>query len=567
MRRGSLLVIFSAYVSLAVAVIACGEPATDVGNTGGSPATGGVSGAATGGSGLGGTPPGAGNGAGGAVAGTGNTAGVGPTGGTSGAGTGGVSGGTGGFGNVGNVGGDGTSGAGGAPPTGGTGGSSGTTGGTAGTGTTGGTGGGGRGGSSGGGSGGSVSCTITATSTRSTAIPTVGIVTFTTTLTGITSARIDFGPSGATPTMQAPVDLMAANYRTLLLGMKGAREYLFRVVLTSPAGTCTSQDYTFTTGAVPSSVPRITRTAMNAAAQDRGFIITSAGVSGGGQPAYIIDADGDVVWWASAPNSASRARMSYDGKDMYMMALNVQNSGGEMRKVSMDGMTTMNNISGLASGHHDFTVLPDNGIAVILWSGSCTSIVERSASGTISTVLANVNTVYQTSADCHTNAINYYASDNTYTLSDRNVNAFVKIRRTGQLVWQFGGSNPRGQAFTGSQSWQVNHGHHGLADGTFLFFNNGTMQGGNSTALSFMLNTTSWTATKQSFEYRASGVNSSVLGDVQRLPNGNTLVTYSTAGQIHEVSPTGTLVQRLQSSANSFGYAEFRKSLYGPPLR
>jgi hypothetical protein len=81
-----------------------------------------------------------------------------------------------------------------------------------------------------------------------------------------------------------------------------------------------------------------------------------------------------------------------------------------------------------------------------------------------------------------------------------------------------------------------------------------------------MLNTMSWTATKQSREYRP-GVQSPVLSDVQRLPNGNTLVTFSVAGEIHEVSPTGQLVQKLDSSANSFGYAEFRKTLYGPPLR
>jgi Arylsulfotransferase (ASST) len=284
-------------------------------------------------------------------------------------------------------------------------------------------------------------------------------------------------------------------------------------------------------------------------------------------PAYVFDADGDVVWWASAPGSTSRARMSYDGKDMYMMALNVQNGGGEMRRVSMDGMTTMNNLSGLTNGHHDFTVLPDNGIAVIVWQGGCSAIVERSASGTLTTVVASVSTVYQTAADCHTNAINYYASDQTYTLSDRNVNLFVKIRRTGQLVWQFGGSNPRGQAFTGSMSWQVNHGHQLMPDGTFIFFNNGNMQGGMSAALQFTLNTTNWTSTKSTWEYRASGVNSPVLSDVQRTPNGNTLVTYSTAGQIHEVSPTGALVARFQSSSNSFGYAEFRKSMYGAPLR
>ena len=54
-----------------------------------------------------------------------------------------------------------------------------------------------------------------------------------------------------------------------------------------------------------------------------------------------------------------------------------------------------------------------------------------------------------------------------------------------------------------------------------------------------------------------------MLGDVQRLPNGNNLVTFSTSGQIHEMTPSGTLVAKFTSTA--FGYTEFRESLYGPP--
>jgi hypothetical protein len=38
---------------------------------------------------------------------------------------------------------------------------------------------------------------------------------------------------------------------------------------------------------------------------------------------------------------------------MWMMALNVGNTGGEMRYVSMDGTTTQNNVSGLAKSQHD----------------------------------------------------------------------------------------------------------------------------------------------------------------------------------------------------------------------
>jgi len=41
--------------------------------------------------------------------------------------------------------------------------------------------------------------------------------------------------------------------------------------------------------------------------------------------------------------------MDYEGVNMWMVGLNVMNSGGEMRYVSMDGQTSQTSISGLAS--------------------------------------------------------------------------------------------------------------------------------------------------------------------------------------------------------------------------
>jgi hypothetical protein len=89
--------------------------------------------------------------------------------------------------------------------------------------------------------------------------------------------------------------------------------------------------------------------------------------------------------------------------------------------------------------------------------------------------------------------------------------------------------------------------------------------GGRSPILEFQFTEsgTSFTA-MQSWSYMASQ-GSPVLGDVQRLPNGNTLATYSTQGVIHEVNPAGELVQSMTTS--SLGYADFRESLYGPPLK
>ena len=140
------------------------------------------------------------------------------TGGTTGAGgassTGGTAGGLGKGGSTG-TGGSGTGGT----ATGGAGGAHVGTGGTAGTGS--GTGGSGQG---------SLFTIMVqlASAVKSTAPTTVGIVTWSITASGITAAHIDFGLD-TTYGMTAPVDLTAAMYRTLLLGMKPAKTYHFRI--------------------------------------------------------------------------------------------------------------------------------------------------------------------------------------------------------------------------------------------------------------------------------------------------------------------------------------------------
>jgi len=406
------------------------------------------------------------------------------------------------------------------------------------------------------------SCTITATSTMGT-IPTVGIVTFTTSATSPTAAEIRFGLASTGPTMTAPVDLTKAMYRTLLLGMKGSSSYVYRIVVTSSAGTCMSQDYTFMTGAVPSSVPKPTVTISNATAHAKGFVVTSSGLSGTG--AYIYDSDGAPVWWSTGPSGVSRIQMSWDGSKMYMMALNVQNSGGSVKIVDMDG-SNATTVSGLTTAHHDMTAIP-GGFATMLWTTTgmdvpC-SLVERSDDGTMKTIIANLNTVY-TSNTFHSNSIHYYPSDNTYTVGDRNPNLYVKVSRTGQLIWQLGGSSPKDASkfFSGTGTWSVNHGHHLTADGTFYLFNNG--QTGSSTIRGFKLNTSTMTATS-TLTYTASTITSMVLGDVESLPNGNVLVTASTSGQITEITTGSQVVATFKWSA--LGYSEYRDSLYGPPPR
>jgi hypothetical protein len=413
---------------------------------------------------------------------------------------------------------------------------------------------------------------------------TVGVVEWSTTLSNLASAQIVYVLNGAGADVlnrggTAPVDLTRPNHRTLLLGLKPASSYGFHIEATDVNGTtCRSADYTLpATGLLPDA-PAISRTAVNAAAQAGGFIVTSSGVTYGNY-AIIIDADGAVVWYAESPIQCTRARIDYEGANMWMVAANEDNSTGEMRFVSMDGQTTMTNISGLSDAHHDFAVLPGK-IAAMVWTTTDidaeSNLVEMNSDGS-----GSAQTVFRIGANLyvgttmpgnqtpsyHCNSILYHAADDSFTIGDRYPNLYVKVSHAGALQWQFGGScrnAPAGASACVSESWRVNHGHHLLDDGTMLVFNNNT-GGAPSDVLEFKLTATggSLSATPVT-DFESGSLTSNVLGDVQRLPNGNTLITYSTSGEILEVDPSWATVQTI---TGSYGYADWRETLYGPPAR
>lgn len=426
-------------------------------------------------------------------------------------------------------------------------------------------------------------CSFTVISNSlSSKMATVGVVEWSTTLASLSSAKIVYTLNTTSTSVlnkggTAPVDLKKTNYRTLLLGLKPSSDYKFHIEATASNGTsCVSEDYTLPKTGTLSGAPTINRTSTNASAQANGFIVTSGGMNGTG--AFIIDADGAVVWYSAAPTQCSRARMDYEGVNMWMLSLNVGNSNGEMRFVSMDGQTSKNNVSGLSAAHHDFTVLPGK-VAAMVWAASGSdpesNLVEIASdgSGSATTVFKIGANLYVGGSSAfgggtgkfHSNAILYHPADDSFTIGDRNPNLYVKVSHAGAVQWQFGGSctnAPAGASKCVSQTWQVNHGHHLLDNGHFLVFNNGNS--GASHVLEFALNTTGTMSATSVKDFSSGNTSSMVLGDVQRLPNGNTLITYSSTGQIIEVDSSWATVQTLKAN---FGYADWRETLYGAPPR
>ena len=124
----------------------------------------------------------------------------------------------------------------------------------------------------------------------------------------------------------------------------------------------------------------------------------------------------------------------------------------------------------------------------------------------------------------------------------------------GNLLGVFGGS-----LSDFPMEWEAQHGHEIMED-SILIFNNGGGFSGSSRVLEYSYDLNTGAAT-QIFEYD-SGISALFFGDVQRLPNGNTLVTYSPNGVIHEVDANGTLLREV--TTDTIGYSRHRKTLYGP---
>jgi Arylsulfotransferase (ASST) len=423
------------------------------------------------------------------------------------------------------------------------------------------------------GSNGATTCTFTvSTNEVSSPIPTVGVVEWSLEGDPPSSAKIVYTLNDADPALlnqggEAPVQLGNANYRTLLLGLKQARDYTFHIEASRGGATCASPDYALPTTGSFTGAPSVSVNVAQPAARQPGFIVTSSGTSVP-DSAYIIDADGEMVWFFPGPLNTCRAQMDYEGNTMWMITCNPINEIGELRSVSMDGAQVSMNVAGFDGAHHDLTVMPGGKVAALVWSTPQneppSDLLIRTPDGQVTTAFTIGSNIYLSDI-FHADAVHYIPSDDSFTISDRNPNVVVKVSSDGVPEWQLGGvcdGAPTG-THCSAQSWQVNHGHQLLDDGTFLLFNN-TETYGDAHVLEFKLDNTADALSATMVRDYTGTAASATLGDVQRLPGGNTLVTYSNDGTIVELDASWNEVQTFTVRA---GYSNLRPTLYGPPLR
>ena len=453
---------------------------------------------------------------------------------------------------------------------------------------------GGASGSSGGSAGrtgATASCTFDINSVTASAIPTVGVVTWGTTLSSPASAHIDFGLD-TNYGMTAPVSKPAASgNKTLLLGMKQKKTYHYRIVASNGSGDCSSDDKTITTGSLATGLPTI-KVANKGDGKPLfgGFLITAQfqGSSSGKAPAIIYDGDGDIVWAFSVntvSDGLSCARMSYDGTHMWINTVNVgaaMMGGGSgmgsavVHRLAMDGTDDQDLSSKFTGQNHQLTILPDETVAYYGYNANgCDDIKEYSPSGTTKTIV-NSGTAQGGASACHVNNIQY-ATDDTLLFSDLDNQVVVKVnRKDGSTVWMLnGGKSPlSGVTWKGSE-----HGIYVMDPNQILIFNNNSTSlmggfgssggtGDGSKVLQLKIDPTAKTVSSVWSYKGPSNLQTDIMGDIQRLPNGNTIIGYSTKGAVQEVDKDGNVLTDWTFPLGAqFGYIEKRATLYGPPPR
>jgi len=385
---------------------------------------------------------------------------------------------------------------------------------------------------------------------EATGIPTVGIVRWG--LEGVvpTEAHIEFGLDSSYG-MTAPVNLGCTDFRTALVGLKPERTYHFRIVASDGATSYVSDDHTLLTGPAPADFPLSELEGSLPESLEKGYffgsfwtVITSA--TSFTWTGYIVDSDGDLVWWHTAePESPggelgyARARLSADSQDVWLVQ--VRNGGGPLVRVGIDTLEAQTYDEPV--GSHDIVAVTGQTMAYLDYSArDCTGFSELDKHGTARPVFDIETALGLTS--CHANSLQYVPSQDVYVLSIHQDDVVV-VDREGRVAWRLSEKVTGGNASWGAHQ----HGAQLLDDGILIFANE-TDQG--SQVLEFALDGSLRRSIPAPEDFN-------FLGNAQRLRDGSTLV--ASGYSMHVVTAAGNIALKMTFDS-MLGYFEFRSSLY-----
>jgi hypothetical protein len=160
----------------------------------------------------------------------------------------------------------------------------------------------------------------------------------------------------------------------------------------------------------------------------------------------------------------------------------------------------------------------------------------------------------------HANSIEV-DNDNNIIISSRHMDEITKINTTtGDIIWRLGGKHNQFTFVNDTIGFSHQHDVRRISNGNITVFDNGNYHTPpRSRAVEYAINETSKTANLVWQYKRTPALYSFAMGNVQRLPNGNTLIGWGSAAvTLTEVTPEGNIMYELSLPLIYTSYRAFR---------
>lgn len=349
---------------------------------------------------------------------------------------------------------------------------------------------------------------------------------------------------------------------------------------------------------VPSDFPWVTITTSNNPDSDPIFIDTRGG---GGKPYNVIfDNSGSPLWYMLMPDERRDMKVQHNGVLTMLARDNGNHYNGFDNHYRL--IKTYNAANGYGVDEHELQVLADGSYFLVALRSETVNMSRLVAGGNpAASVTEEIIQGFTAEGDLifqwrpwdhldvrdeqqfinilgsgfdfpHMNAIDV-DTDGNVLLSSRNTSEVTKINRdTGEIIWRLGGAHNQFNFVNDPLNGPRNqHAIRMVSTNHYTLFDNGDLHNpSQSRGVEYLLNPTNLTATIV-WQYpnpTTPNFYSFYMGDVQRLPNGNTLIDWAVGNlpKLTEVRPDGTKAFEMNWADGWEAYRTWRCPWQGSAL-
>jgi len=404
-------------------------------------------------------------------------------------------------------------------------------------------------------------------------------------------AHVNYAAADLPPESTPEFAVAAGAVSLPVLGLMPDTDYEMWITASAPDGSSSDgPPVRFKTGALPPDLP-VFNVDQRGELEPGYTMVAWIGLGGQLQrpqaiPAIIVDAAGHVVWYRQLENWITDWQEQPDGT--YTAAVNsiqvpdFESPANLYFQLDRQGeiLRTWSAIGGWLTDDHELRLLP-NGDALIMAINQTTMDLRPWGGSSRGTVLGNIlqrvdadgqvlfswNALDRLSIDAtdplalsqlteastldftHANAIDLTA-DGNYLVSMRHLSQIIKIdSQNGDIIWKLGGADSD-FAFEADPlgGFSFQHAIRELPNGNLLLFDNGNgHRPPQSRAVEYALDLDRRVATLVWQFNPQPHLFGSAMGFTQRLPNGNTLITYGFLPRVQEVNASGQVLWDLRA--------------------